>query len=218
MIIWINGAFGAGKTSVTKHLLEKVSDASVFDPEDIGYVIQKTFPEAAAQLAVHWDGDPKAWLSVWIDLDDDGRWRDSEKVLTEASLAGTMSPVSVTRATPPPIDRIQERRDRLAVVGRRRTVDGALGLVGEGVVQTTDARAVDIALHPRQRDRRPVGDVAREGERLGLEIVRRYHALGDPERVKFLRRIHLRTQGDYGTLYVRAASHTPPTRYSPLSA
>ncbi|MEM7118085.1 MAG: AAA family ATPase [Chloroflexota bacterium] len=48
MIIWINGAFGAGKTSVTKLLLEEVADACVFDPEDMGYVIQKTFPEARA--------------------------------------------------------------------------------------------------------------------------------------------------------------------------
>lgn len=48
MIIWINGAFGAGKTTVTKLLLEEVADACIFDPEDIGYVIQKTFPEARA--------------------------------------------------------------------------------------------------------------------------------------------------------------------------
>lgn len=46
MIIWINGAFGAGKTTVTKLLGEEVADACIFDPEDIGYVIQKTFPEA----------------------------------------------------------------------------------------------------------------------------------------------------------------------------
>ncbi|MCB0016310.1 MAG: tunicamycin resistance protein [Anaerolineales bacterium] len=46
MIIWINGAFGAGKTTVTKLLAARIPEACIFDPEDIGYVVQKTFPEA----------------------------------------------------------------------------------------------------------------------------------------------------------------------------
>lgn len=46
MIIWINGAFGAGKTSVSELLVQRIENARIFDPEDIGYIIQKTFPEA----------------------------------------------------------------------------------------------------------------------------------------------------------------------------
>ena len=46
MIIWINGAFGAGKTSVSELLVQRIANARIFDPEDIGYIIQKTFPEA----------------------------------------------------------------------------------------------------------------------------------------------------------------------------
>ena len=46
MIIWINGAFGAGKTTVAKLLAARIPEACIFDPEDIGYVVQKTFPEA----------------------------------------------------------------------------------------------------------------------------------------------------------------------------
>lgn len=46
MIIWINGAFGAGKTSVADILVQQIDNAVIFDPEGIGYVIQKTFPDA----------------------------------------------------------------------------------------------------------------------------------------------------------------------------
>ena len=46
MIIWINGAFGAGKTSVSELLVKQIPGALIFDPEDLGYIIQKTFPPA----------------------------------------------------------------------------------------------------------------------------------------------------------------------------
>ena len=35
-VIWINGAFGAGKTTVVEHLLGALPTARVFDPEIIG--------------------------------------------------------------------------------------------------------------------------------------------------------------------------------------
>lgn len=46
MIIWINGAFGAGKTTVSELLATQIPEAHLFDPEAIGYIIQKTFPPA----------------------------------------------------------------------------------------------------------------------------------------------------------------------------
>ncbi|MEM7538779.1 MAG: tunicamycin resistance protein [Chloroflexota bacterium] len=45
MIIWINGAFGAGKTTVSNLLVNQIADAHILDPEDIGELIRKTFPE-----------------------------------------------------------------------------------------------------------------------------------------------------------------------------
>lgn len=39
-VIWINGAFGAGKTSVVHHLCDAVPDARVLDPEIIGSLMQ----------------------------------------------------------------------------------------------------------------------------------------------------------------------------------
>jgi hypothetical protein len=50
MIAWINGAFGAGKTTAAAHLLEAVHDAPdmpearLFDPEYVGYLLRKFVP------------------------------------------------------------------------------------------------------------------------------------------------------------------------------
>lgn len=46
MIIWINGAFGSGKTSLSRVLQENIANSIIFDPEDIGTLIQKILPEA----------------------------------------------------------------------------------------------------------------------------------------------------------------------------
>ncbi|MEM7798717.1 MAG: tunicamycin resistance protein [Chloroflexota bacterium] len=46
MIVWINGAFGAGKTTVSELLHQKMPKAHIFDPEEVGYIIQKRFPAA----------------------------------------------------------------------------------------------------------------------------------------------------------------------------
>lgn len=40
MIIWLNGAFGAGKTTVAAELREIVPDSRIFDPETVGYLLQ----------------------------------------------------------------------------------------------------------------------------------------------------------------------------------
>jgi shikimate kinase len=39
MIIWLNGAFGAGKTTVAKQLAERMANARYFDPELVGYLL-----------------------------------------------------------------------------------------------------------------------------------------------------------------------------------
>ena len=45
MIIWINGAFGSGKTTCTYELHKRLPDSFVYDPENIGYFIRKNIPE-----------------------------------------------------------------------------------------------------------------------------------------------------------------------------
>ena len=56
MIIWINGAFGAGKTTLAEELHRRLPDAVVYNPEDVGLMLWKMdaaprrFP-APAELA-----------------------------------------------------------------------------------------------------------------------------------------------------------------------
>lgn len=49
MIIWINGSFGAGKTTLADTLLKKMPNAIIFDPEHIGFLIHKMVPESRAE-------------------------------------------------------------------------------------------------------------------------------------------------------------------------
>ena len=42
VILWINGAFGAGKTTVAKEVVARLPDARLCDPERIGFVIRQT--------------------------------------------------------------------------------------------------------------------------------------------------------------------------------
>ena len=41
MIIWINGGFGAGKTTLAEELHRRLPDAVVYDPEDVGLMLWK---------------------------------------------------------------------------------------------------------------------------------------------------------------------------------
>jgi len=46
MIIWINGAFGGGKTTLAEELHRRLPDALPFDPEYVGYILIKWAPLA----------------------------------------------------------------------------------------------------------------------------------------------------------------------------
>ena len=41
MIIWINGGFGAGKTTLVQELHRRLPDAVVYNPEDVGLMLWK---------------------------------------------------------------------------------------------------------------------------------------------------------------------------------
>lgn len=49
MIIWINGAFGSGKTQTAYELHRRIPDSFVYDPENAGYFIQKNIPTNASK-------------------------------------------------------------------------------------------------------------------------------------------------------------------------
>lgn len=46
MILWINGAFGAGKTQTAAELHHHIPDAFVYDPENVGYWLRKNEPQS----------------------------------------------------------------------------------------------------------------------------------------------------------------------------
>ena len=49
MIIWINGAWGAGKTTTAIELHNRVENSFIFDPEETGFLINKSFPKELHQ-------------------------------------------------------------------------------------------------------------------------------------------------------------------------
>jgi hypothetical protein len=57
MIIWLNGPFGAGKTTLAHTLREREPDLLLFDPEEVGFLVRKLLPPAES-----WDYQD---LPVW---------------------------------------------------------------------------------------------------------------------------------------------------------
>jgi thymidylate kinase len=48
MIIWVNGAFAAGKTTLAQELERRLPEAMPFDPEYVGYILSKWVPPAGS--------------------------------------------------------------------------------------------------------------------------------------------------------------------------
>ncbi|MPM91336.1 Tunicamycin resistance protein [bioreactor metagenome] len=44
MIVWINGAFGSGKTQTAFELHRRIPNSYVYDPENVGFFIRKNVP------------------------------------------------------------------------------------------------------------------------------------------------------------------------------
>lgn len=44
MILWLNGAFGAGKTAAAFELHRRLPDSFVYDPEEVGFFLRKNVP------------------------------------------------------------------------------------------------------------------------------------------------------------------------------
>jgi hypothetical protein len=55
VIIWLNGGFGAGKTTLASELHRRLPDAVVYDPEDVGIMLWKwTAPNGDFQHLPSW--------------------------------------------------------------------------------------------------------------------------------------------------------------------
>lgn len=44
MIIWINGAFGVGKTHTSYELCRRIDNSFLFDPEQVGFFLRRNLP------------------------------------------------------------------------------------------------------------------------------------------------------------------------------
>jgi hypothetical protein len=64
MLIWINGAFGAGKTQTAFELRRRLSGAHVADPEHLGFALQRTLPPGARPDFQ----DLATWRSAVVDI------------------------------------------------------------------------------------------------------------------------------------------------------
>jgi len=49
MIIWVNGAFGSGKTQAAHELQRRIPNSCVYDPENAGYFIRDNLPKDATR-------------------------------------------------------------------------------------------------------------------------------------------------------------------------
>lgn len=45
MIVWLNGAFGAGKTSTARELVTLLPEARIFDSEYVGFMLRHVLTE-----------------------------------------------------------------------------------------------------------------------------------------------------------------------------
>ncbi|MCC3373116.1 AAA family ATPase [Cohnella sp. REN36] len=75
MIVWINGAFGSGKTQTAHALHRRIPGSYVYDPERAGYFIRRNMPKALAQGDFQ---DFPMWRSInasmlrYLDANHDG--------------------------------------------------------------------------------------------------------------------------------------------------
>lgn len=65
MIIWINGAFGSGKTQTAHELLRRLDGAFLYDPENVGFFLRRNEPK---QLAADNFQDEPLWRSMNRDM------------------------------------------------------------------------------------------------------------------------------------------------------
>ena len=72
MIIWLNGTFGAGKTTTANRLVERLEQARLFDPELVGDILMEALKDHA-----------------FADFQDLPPWRELVPVFTERIAAFT---------------------------------------------------------------------------------------------------------------------------------
>ncbi|MBY8877894.1 AAA family ATPase [Actinacidiphila acidipaludis] len=49
MIVWLNGTFGGGKTTTSRHLVTLLPGARIFDSENVGYMLRPVLSDVTAR-------------------------------------------------------------------------------------------------------------------------------------------------------------------------
>ena len=65
MILWINGAFGSGKTQTANELHRRLAHSFLYDPENVGYWLRKNEPKQMQKANFQ---DEPLWRSVNRDM------------------------------------------------------------------------------------------------------------------------------------------------------
>ncbi|WP_327292498.1 NUDIX hydrolase [Streptomyces sp. NBC_01198] len=138
MIIWVNGAFGAGKTAAAREMLDLVPESTLYDPDAIGSCLRQLLPEKRLQEVTDYQE-----LSIWRRL----------VIETAAALLAEVGGVLVVPMT---LLR-QQYRDEIfgGLASRGIEVRHLLLDPGETILR---ARIAHWTEYP---DRSPVGDAAR---------------------------------------------------------
>jgi adenylylsulfate kinase-like enzyme len=113
MIVWLNGPFGVGKTTVARELLDLVPDARLSDPERIGYVMRRTL----------WRGE---------DYQDVALWRRLTRAQVERAGRRSVAIVPMTVTSPTVFDEVTAGARVFLLMASRRTIESRITASLEG--------------------------------------------------------------------------------------
>lgn len=116
-LIWINGPFGGGKSSVARALVELLDGSVLFDPEYIGFLLREILPVPTGDFQ-----DLPQWRDLWV--------------RTAATLTDHGSRIVVMPMT------VQRRAYVEEVVGGLRRIDARVHHVVLDAMETTLLRRI----------------------------------------------------------------------------
>jgi hypothetical protein len=74
VIVWVNGAFGVGKSHTAAEFVRRIPGAVLSDPEPVGFSLQRMQPQPLRTDFQDIEGWRAAVREVIAGVDDDGRW------------------------------------------------------------------------------------------------------------------------------------------------
>ncbi|MFE3830912.1 NUDIX domain-containing protein [Streptomyces sp. NPDC059092] len=136
MIVWINGAFGAGKTSTARELIDLIPNCTLYDPELIGGELERLLPQKK--------------LAEVSDFQDLPIWRR----LVVDTAAALLAEVGGALVVPMTLLR-QEYRDEIfgGLAARRVPVRHVLLSTDETILRRRIAAREDFADDPEANER-----------------------------------------------------------------